>query len=148
MEMHEASATAAEAINNGRLIKNMPVLQVLEDFQRGLRFIQRVKMDPRSAALQKFAALLGRVIDPDAHDFFFVAAGGLQALQEFGRELRPAEAREAFDLVGVGDRHDPGDNRLVNAARANLVDEAEIIGVVKKKLGHDEVGALGGLLLK
>src|SRR3546814_3208061 len=57
------------------------------------------------------------------------------------RDLGAAGLGEAPQLGEVGDRHDPGHDRDVDAERARVVDEAEVdVGVVEV-LGDRAVGA-------
>jgi len=64
------------------------------------------------------------------------------------RDLRAAHADEPLDLRHVRDRHDPRDDRHLDAHRAGLVAEAVELGVVEEELRDDEVGAVVDLALQ
>jgi hypothetical protein len=58
-----------------------------------------------------------------------------------GRHGGAAHARDALDLGGVRDGHDAGDDRDRDASLAGALDEVEVVAVVEKELGDDEVDA-------
>ena len=66
--------------------------------------------------------------------------GGIETVSEPPRQRRAAHVGHALDLAGVGDRHDSGEHRLVDAECRQLVDQARVLLDLEEELGHGEVG--------
>ena len=67
------------------------------------------------------------------------------AVDAVGQPLGEGGARQlrhALHLGEVGDRHDPGHDRLVAAQRRQLVDQAQVVLGLEEELGDGEVGPL------
>src|SRR5207302_11491912 len=63
------------------------------------------------------------------------------------RDVRAAQRREALDLVDVRDRHDPRDDRQVDAGGTRPPEELEVPAVVEEELRDEEIRPRIHLLL-
>src|ERR1044071_601214 len=121
--------------------------QRAEDRPRRGGSVERVEVDSRRALGQQIGALERRVGDAEVGDR--VRLIGAQA--ELGHQPvgdRGADrAREALDLLEVGDRHDPRDDRDVDPDVARPGDEVPVQRVVEEQLRDQEARAGVDLLL-
>src|SRR5687768_14667871 len=72
--------------------------EVPEDAPGCLGAVERVEVNPRSALLEKLAALLGGMVNATALDFHTVVLQRFNALEQSGRNVCPAHLCESFDL--------------------------------------------------
>ena len=97
-------------------------------------------MQGRCTAGDQPFAQLGDEVGGEFADAGGIVAVGAHALADPARDLGAAGFGEALELAEVGDRHDAGDDRHLDAQRARIVDETEIrVGVVEV-LGDRAVG--------
>ena len=109
-----------------------------QDRPRCRRAVQRVEVDSGRAARQEIGALEGRVGDPELCNRFRVVGAPVELPLEVLRDRGAAHLGEALDLAVVRDRHDPRDDRHVDAGRARLLDVVEVELVVEEELGDQE----------
>src|SRR5262249_36116965 len=96
---------------------------------------------PRRALAQEFFALERRVFDAESDDFLIIAAL-FQTADDNVWQIRAAERHETFDLRRAQDRQDAGDDRHLDTRAVQMIAEREVVGVLEKELGDDEVRAL------
>ena len=106
-------------------------------FHRG-GSIQGVDVEAGSTHLEESMAQLGGHVDPDSPHLFRIV-GHLEPVRQPGREPGPGHLRHALDLRGVGDRHDPRDDRLADSEGVEFVDEPDVVLDLEEELGDREV---------
>jgi hypothetical protein len=98
-------------------------------------------VQPGRTCLQQFRTQCRRDLDADASDL-----GGIvepaDGVDHPRRHFRAAELSHPGDLLEIGDRHDPGDDRLVHVEVGELLDEADVVLGLEEELGDGEVGTL------
>src|SRR5215216_2593243 len=105
--------------------------QRAEDRARGGGAVERVEVNPGRALGEQVGALERRVGDPEVGDRVRLVGAQAEFAQQAIRDRGPAHAREALDLLEVGDRHDPRDDRDVDAGVARAGDEIPVDRVVE-----------------
>src|SRR2546422_8246316 len=113
--------------------------QILEDRARRRGFVERVEMDPGSAAAQQLGTLPRRPFHADPERGLLVVTHALERGTEGSGNLVAAERRDPLDLRHVRDRHDARDERHADARPPRPLDEREVVGVVVEELGDDDI---------
>ena len=91
-------------------------------------------MDSGHACIKEFADLLRGKLHPSFKLGSGVVAGSFKGTGEGVGKPCLAEARDAFDLIEVGDRHDARHQWGGDAQPVAVIAEAKEIGVVVKQL--------------
>src|SRR5579872_302822 len=98
-------------------------------------------MNGGGSAGKEIDALERRVGDAEIKNGFRIVTPRVKLSHELRRNARAAHAREAFDLRHVGDRHDAGNDRHVDARPPSSLDEREVLFVVEEELRREKLGA-------
>ena len=105
-----------------------------------LRAVQRIEVEARRACVEQPGAELGGDVDPDPLRLLDIVTGFADALDEPRRHGRTRHPGHAADLRDVGDRHDAGEHRFVDAQRRQIVDQREVVVDLEEELRDGEVG--------
>src|SRR5210317_304575 len=105
-------------------------------------------MQARDTAGDQLLSLPGSVFNSGLKLSFCALPGSLEGPGKRLWQPRLAEAGNPLDLLEVGDRHEAGHDRLVNANGRTTIAEAKEVSVVVKKLSHHDIAAGVTLLLE
>ena len=126
-------------LGDGRRCGPEPELAV--DLPRGPGEVEGVEVQARRAPVEQGLAQLGGDLDADLPHLIGIV-DAVEAGDHLGRHFAPRQFGHACDRVEVGDRHDPGDHRLVDAQGGQLVDHAQVVVEAEEELRDAEVGQL------
>src|SRR3989338_9937319 len=101
--------------------------------------IERIKMNPRNALLEKFFTLFCGVLDSKVLYRGLIFAKFLDGLLHHFRNFRAAHGSKPLDLRAVGHRHNARHNGNLDSYFSAPVYKIEEIAVVKKELGNDDI---------
>ena len=93
---------------------------------------------PGRAVGEQVGALQGRVGDAEVGRGGRVVGAQLELGLQLGGDVGAAHRGDPADLAGVGDRHDPRDDRHVDADLAGALDELVVAAVVEEQLRDQE----------
>ena len=117
-------------------------IEVFDNLDGGAGFVEAVKVNARSAAGQKFSALLAGVVDAVFGNSGVVLAQEVQLGRHVAGDGSAAELSEALDLPPRQDGKNAGkDGDVHSQPVADVIAKFKIVAVVKKKLRQDEFGA-------
>src|SRR3954451_844628 len=119
--------------------------QAMPDARRRFRAIERIEVQAWRAAAQKIFGLARGDLDAELLLAERVTFERLHALPNPRRDVRAAELREPRDLPEVGERHDAGHDRNLDAEAAHPV-EKPVIRVVAIEVLRDRFRGAGAYL--
>ena len=117
-------------------------IEVFDNLNGGSGFIEAVKVNARSAPVQKFSALLAGVVNAVFGNGGVVLAQDVQLGRHDAGDGGAAELSEALDLPSRQDGKNAGkDGNVHSQPVADIIAKFKIVAVVKKKLRQDKFGA-------
>lgn len=120
--------------------------QLLDDgpCRRGL--VERVEVNAGHSVLEKLSTLRCGVGDADTTHGGLVVPDFFQFRSQLRGNGGATHGGKTFNLGQVGDRHDSGDDRNIDARVPGPIDEREIACVVEEELGDQEFQSRANLL--